>query len=92
MHSPADDPLLFCDAPNAVPWSHLFDLDSRRPTCYIVKKTIMDAHGQRWNLRKFASFSCQLQVNAARVSQFLDAETCANFRKFHRCPWASMGH
>ena len=36
----------------------------------------MNAHGQRWNLRKFASFSCQLQVNAARVSQFLDAETC----------------
>ena len=36
----------------------------------------MDAHGQRWNLRKFASFSCQLQVNAARVRHFLDAETC----------------
>ena len=35
-------------------------------------------HGQRWNLRKFASFSCQLQVNAARVSHFLDAETGKN--------------
>ena len=35
MHSPADDPLLFC---KAVPWSHLFDLDSRHPTCYTVKK------------------------------------------------------
>ena len=35
------------------------------------------------------SFSCQLQVSAAMVSQFLDADI---FRKFHRCPWASMGH
>ena len=34
------------------------------------------SHGQRWNLRKFASFSCKLQVNAARVSHFLDAKTC----------------
>ena len=34
------------------------------------------SHGQRWNLRKFVSFSCQLQVNAARMSHFLDAETC----------------
>ena len=25
---------------------------------------------------RFASFSCQLQVNAARVSHFFDAETC----------------
>ena len=40
MHSPADDPLLFCKALNAVPWSHLFDLDSRHPTCYTVKKTV----------------------------------------------------
>ena len=47
----------------------------------------MDAHGQRWNLRKFASFSCQLQVNAARVSQFLDAETC----EFSQVPSLSMG-
>ena len=31
------------------------------------------SHGKRWNLRKFASFSCQLQVNAARVCHFLDA-------------------
>ena len=40
MHMPADDPLLFCEAPNAIPWSHLFDLDSRRPTCYTVKKSV----------------------------------------------------
>ena len=46
----------------------------------------MDAHGQRWNLRKFASFSCQLQVNAARVSHFLDAETC----EFSQVPSLSM--
>ena len=44
------------------------------------------SHGQRWNLRKFASFSCQLQVNAARVSHFLDAETC----EFSQVPWASL--
>ena len=40
MHSHADDPLLFCEAPNAVPWSHLFDLDSRHPTCYTVKNCL----------------------------------------------------
>ena len=37
--------------------------------------TAIDAHGQRWNFRKFPSFSCQLHVNAARVSHFLNAET-----------------
>ena len=47
----------------------------------------MDTHGQRWNLRKFASFSCQLQVNAARVSNFLDAENC----EFLQFPPLSMG-
>ena len=41
MHSPADDPLLFREAPNVVPWSHLFDLDSRRPTYYTVKKCLL---------------------------------------------------
>ena len=35
----------------------------------------MDAHGLRWNLRKCTSFSSQLQISAARVSHFLDAET-----------------
>ncbi len=33
-----------------------------------------------------ASFSCQLQVNAARVSHFLDAET-----EFSHAPSLSMG-
>ena len=32
-------------------------------------------------------FSCQLQVNAARMSQFLDAETC----EFLQVPSLSMG-
>ena len=36
------------------------------------------SHGQRWNLRKISSFSCQLQVNAARGSHFFDDKT----RKF----------
>ena len=48
----------------------------------------MDAHGQRWNLRKFAGFSWQLQINAARVSHVLDAETC----EFSQVPSLSMGH
>ena len=43
--------------------------------------------GQRWNLRKFTSFSCQLQVSAARVSHFLDAETC----EFSQFSSLSMG-
>ena len=47
----------------------------------------MDAHGQRWNLQNYASFSCQLQVNAARVSHFLDAESC----EFSQVPSMSMG-
>ena len=33
----------------------------------------MDSDG---TCEKFACFSCQLQVNAARVSHFFDAETC----------------
>ena len=45
------------------------------------------SHGQRWNLRKCASFSCQLQVDAARVSHFWDAETC----EFSQVPSLSMG-
>ena len=40
MHPLADEPLLLCEAPNVVPWCHLFDLDSRCPTCYNVKKTV----------------------------------------------------
>ena len=40
-----------------------------------ILQILLDAHGQQWNLRKFASFSCQLQVNAARMSHFLDAES-----------------
>ena len=29
----------------------------------------------------------ELQVSAARVSHFVDAETFVNFRKFPHCPW-----
>ena len=36
---------------------------------------------------KCTGFSCQLQVSAARVSHFLNAETCVNFREFPRIPW-----
>ena len=35
-----------------------------------------------------ASFSCQLQVNAARMGHFLDAETC----ELSQVPSLSMGH
>ena len=37
-------------------------------------------HGRSWTAMELArihtSFSCQLQVSSARVSHFLDAETC----------------
>ena len=52
MHPPADDPLLFCEAPNAVPWSHLFGLDYRRflhckkTVCLILDPGL----GWNWNL------------------------------------------
>ena len=48
-----------------------------------ILQILLDAHGQQWNLRKFASFSCQLQVNAARMSHFLDAEIFASFIAVH---------
>ena len=44
----------------------------------------MDSDGTCEN----SSFSCQLQVSAARVSHFLDAETC----EFSQVPSLSMGH
>ena len=67
------------------------------PTISINKKvrlrytcTLM-SHGRPWTAMELAkihtSFSCQLQVNAARVSHFLDAETC----DFSKVPSLSMG-
>ena len=36
----------------------------------------MDAHGQRWNLRKFASFSIQKVAHPSGINLQLAAETC----------------
>ena len=78
-----NDPNPLCVLRRIYSWQIVY-LSSKEacPTISIHKSEIkvpqcpMDAHGQRGNLRKFTSFSCQLQVNAARASHFLDPETC----------------
>ena len=46
--------------------------------------------GRPWiamELAKIHKFYCQLQVSAARVSHFLDAETFASSITVHGRPW-----
>ena len=47
----------------------------------------MDAHGQRWNLRNFASFSIQQVANPSGINLQLAAET----GEFSQVPSLSMG-
>ena len=50
----------------------------RNEICEVMLLYILltGTHDQRWNLREFTIFSCQLQVSSARASHFLNAETC----------------
>ena len=47
----------------------------------------MDAHGQRWNLRKFACFSIQKVAHPSGINLQLAAET----GEFSQVPSLSMG-
>ena len=46
----------------------------------------MDAHGQRWNLQKFASFSIQKVPHPSSINLQRAAETC----EFSQVPSLSM--